>query len=128
RETTHRPPRSGTQQDAFVLHAEILEMHNKPSMPIGERAEDAFGALPEFVDRGNRTRVLVNVGREDIDVDGIVPRDPRLVVLGASSGYLVLDASVAASDIHVGDVLDFSLNYGALLAAMTSAYVEKRCL
>jgi predicted amino acid racemase len=28
--------------------------------------------------------------------------------------------------MHVGDELGFSVNYSALLAAMTSAYVKKR--
>ena len=71
-------------------------------------------------------RALLNVGREDVDVSGIMPLDPRVTVLGASSGYLVVDVTDAANDIHVGDELRFSVNYAALLAAMTSEYVKKR--
>lgn len=40
----------------------------------------------------------------------------------APSGYLIVDVT---GSIRVGDTLSFSLNYAALLRAMTSAYVKK---
>jgi len=125
RETVHRSPWPDTSQDAFVLHAEILELRNKPSLPVGTRSEDAFGRQPQFEDRGVISRALLNVGREDIDVEGITPVDARFRILGASSDYLAVDVSAASDDIHVGDQLAFSLNYSALLAAMSSEYVKK---
>ena len=128
RETTQHRPWPGTWQDAFILYAEVLELKRKPSMPQGERGEDAFGRRPRFEDRGEMLRVLLNVGREDVDVSGITPLDRRLTVLGASSGYLVVDATPAEGDIQVGDTLTFSLNYSALLTAMTSEYVSKHVL
>jgi predicted amino acid racemase len=126
RETTHRRPWSGTFQDAFELRAEILELCRKPSRPRGERGEDAFGHQTAAADRGSMLRALVNVGREDLDLEGTRPLDRRLRILGASSGYLALDATEAEGELRVGDVLGFSLNYGALLAAMTSEYVLKQ--
>lgn len=125
RETTHRKPWPDTYQDAFVLHAEVLELKKKPSIPLGERSEDAFGKRPQFEERGEMLRALINVGREDIDIEGITPQDPRAVILGASSGYLIVDVTEAASSIRVGDTLSFLMNYAALLAAMTSGYVKK---
>ena len=118
RETIHRKPWPGTFQDAFVLHAEILELRKKPSLPVGERCEDAFGKHPAFEDRGEVLRALLNVGREDVDVGGITPIDARIMILGGSSDYLVADVSGAAG-VRVGDELAFSVTYGALLAAMT---------
>jgi predicted amino acid racemase len=126
RETTHRQPWPGTFQDAFVLHAEVLELKQKPSVPVGARSEDAFGHLAALENHGVMTRALVNVGREEVDFAGITPRDSRLTILGASSSYLVVDMTAAAGCYRVGDALTFSLNYGALLTAMTSEYVEKR--
>ncbi len=126
RETVHRKPWPGTDQDACTLYAEVLEMKAKPSQPVGTRGEDAFGHVPEFAARGLRQRALLNVGREDIDVHGITPRDPRIEVLGASSGYLVVDVGDVAAGVRVGDELAFDLNYSALLRAMTSVYVKKR--
>lgn len=128
RETVHRRTWPDTFQDAFVLHAEVLELKRKPSVPIGERGEDAFGELPAFEDRGEVDRALLNVGREDIDVEGVRPCEPSFEVLGASSGYLILDVTSAAGRIRVGDELIFSVNYGALVSIMTSEYVEKRLL
>jgi len=125
RETTHRKPWPDTFQDAFVLEAEVLELKKKPSVPLGSRSEDAFGQRPEFEQRGEVLRALLNVGREDIDVEGLTPQDPGAVILGGSSGYLVVDVSAVAGNIRIGDTLAFSLNYAALLAAMTSAYVYK---
>jgi predicted amino acid racemase len=128
RETTHRQPWPGTFQDAFSLHAEILELKRKPSAPVGERAEDAFGHWTRFENRGAIERALVNIGREEVSIEGIAPQDQRLKILGASSSYLVLDMSAAAGAFQVGDELTFSLNYGALLTAMTSEHVKKRPL
>jgi predicted amino acid racemase len=126
RETVHRRPWPGTRQDAFVLRAEVLERKVKPSVPIGKITEDAFGRRPVVEDRGERVRALLNVGREDVDVAGLTPLDPGVVVLGASSGYLIVDVTDAGTRIEVGDELAFHPNYGALLAAMTSPYVKKR--
>jgi predicted amino acid racemase len=126
RETMRRRPWPGTFQDAFVLRAEVIERKRKPSLPIGERSEDTFGELPAFEDRGDRQRALLNVGREDVHVEGLVPLDPDIAILGASSGYLVVDVTEASSDVEVGAELAFSLEYGALLRAMTSEYVKKR--
>ncbi len=125
-ETTHRRAWPDTFQDAFQLHAEILELKRKPSLPQGELAEDAFGHQTSFIDNGERLRALLNVGREDVDIAGLSPLDDRLKILGGSSGYLVLDVTAAAGELHVGDDITFALNYSALLAVMTSEYVEKR--
>ncbi len=125
RETTQRKPWPDTFQDAFVIHAEVLEVIRKPSQPMGERSEDAFGGLTSFEDRGDELRALLNLGRQDIDVGGIAPCEPGAVILGASSDYLVVDVSAATGTIRVGDELTFSPNYSALLSAMTSDYVQK---
>ena len=128
RETIHRNPWPDTFQDAFILHAEILELKKKPSYPPGERSEDAFGSLTEFEDKGNIVRALVNVGREDIDINGITPLDSHIDILGGSSGYLVLDVNAVQEKLSVGDEISFTLNYSALLTAMTSEYVKKYTL
>jgi predicted amino acid racemase len=126
RETIHRSALAGTFQDAFVLTAEVIEVKRKPSLPLGERGEDAFGRRPQAVDRGLTDRAIVNVGRADVDVDNLRTCDPRLAILGASSDQLLVDVTAASGAIRVGDTLSFVPGYGALLAAMISPYVEKR--
>jgi predicted amino acid racemase len=126
RETAAREPWPGTAQDAFELRAEVVELQCKPSLPEGPRTADAFGRYRSFEDRGPRQRALLDVGREDVDVEGLRPLDPHVEVVGASSDYLVVDVTEAGGAIRVGDALRFGLSYGALLAAMDSEYVEKR--
>ncbi|WP_455210300.1 alanine racemase, partial [Kaarinaea lacus] len=60
RETVHRNPWPGTHQDAFVLHAEVIELNEKPSIPLGERSQDAFGNIPSFKNLGLLKRALLN--------------------------------------------------------------------
>ncbi len=104
---------------------EVIELETKPSIPIGDRGQDAFGNTVDFVDRGIRKRALLNLGRQDVVVDGLEPEDGGIIVLGGSSDHLVLDVSDAQSDLKVGDEIAFYPTYGALLAASTSPYVEK---
>lgn len=126
RETLHRKPWPNTYQDAFMLHGEVLEQKHKPSAPAGKRSQDAFGEQPMFDDKGLRNRILVNVGREDMDIHGISPLDTKLTIVGASSGYLVVDATDSEKQYEVGDEISLAVNYSALLTAMTSEYVKKR--
>jgi predicted amino acid racemase len=125
RETTRRRPWPGTCQDAMVLHAEVLECRRKRP-GSGERGQDAFGAPGAAQPSGDRLRALVNLGREDVDEKGLTPLEEGVHILGASSGYLVLDVTDADA-VRVGAELTFAPGYGALLRAMTSEYVEKRC-
>ena len=125
RNVLDRSPWPGTRQDTLKVVAEIIELEEKPSIPIGETGQDAFGNEPEFVDRGIRKRALLNLGRQDVVIEGLEPIDPGIIVLGGSSDHLVLDVSDAQSDLRVGDEVAFYPGYGATLAAATSDYVEK---
>jgi len=125
RNVIDRSPWQGTRQDAFIAVAEVVESHRKPSIPIGNRGQDAFGGEQEFIDRGVRRRVICNLGRQDVAVDGITPLDEKIIVLGGSSDHLILDVEEAKKPIEVGDEIAFYPGYGALLALSTSPYVHK---
>lgn len=124
-ETAYGARIEGTYSDVFTYMAEIIELKEKPSVPIGETGVDAFGEKPVFTDRGIRKRAILASGRQDIKPDGIRPRDKDVIVLGASSDHLILDVSDCKRDYRVGDVLEFDMTYGAMLAAFTSEYVTK---
>ncbi len=49
------------------MHAEVLELKRKPSVPVGRRSQDAFGELRVAEDRGKRDRALLNVGRDEFE-------------------------------------------------------------
>ncbi len=120
-----RSPWPGARQDAFRVVGEVVELERKPSVPIGERGQDAFGGTPEFVDRGIRRRAICNLGRQDVVVDNLTPEDPGIIVLGGSSDHLILDVEDAQQAVTLGAEIAFTPGYGALLAASTSAYVQK---
>jgi len=120
-----RTPWPGTRQDTMRIVAEIVEVEYKPSVPVGNRGQDAFGGFTDFIDRGIRKRAICNIGRQDVVVDGIQPEDPGVIVLGGSSDHLVLDVEDAHKALMVGDEVVFYPSYGALLAATTSPYVQK---
>ena len=125
RNVIDRSPWPGTRQDTFKLVAEVVEVERKPSMPIGDRGQDAFGGLPEFEDRGVHLRAICNLGRQDVAIDGIEPLMKGVSVLGGSSDHLILDVEDAVENVRVGDELEFWPGYGALLALSTSPYVQK---
>jgi predicted amino acid racemase len=108
------------------VSAPVIECLVKPSMPRGTSAQDAFGGRPVFLDRGDRRRAILAMGRQDTVPEGLTPIDERVVVLGASSDHLVVDVHDLPEPPRLGDEIAFVPNYAATLAAFTSPYVEKR--
>ena len=118
-------PIDGLYYDSFKLIVEVIEIKNKPSLPIGEIGLDAFGNKPVFEDNGIRKRAICAIGKQDIDPKNIIPYDKSIVILGASSDHLILDVTEAKSNYSIGDKIEFNVSYGGCLAAMTSEYVYK---
>ena len=127
-ETAYGKRIEGTANDAFVLQAEIIELKEKPSLPTGEIGRDAFGKEPSFIDRGVRKRAICAIGKQDVDKDSLSPRDEDIIILGASSDHLILDVSDSENLYKVGDIVDFTLDYGGILSTMTSEYVKKEII
>ena len=129
-EPLHRTPIPGLHTDAFTLTAEVIEVADKPAQPWGTRAQTAFGETPDPAGTGTGTRTrtgtirqaIVALGRQDVDLDGLIP-PVGITVLGMSSDHLVLN--VGDHPVSVGDELSFGVAYGALLRAMTSPFVTK---
>ncbi|WP_038051014.1 MULTISPECIES: lysine racemase [unclassified Thermotoga] len=111
-------------QNTFLIEAEVIEVKEKPSVPLGKRGLDVFGRKVDFVDRGIRKRAICALGEQDIDSRGLIPVDKGVEVLHASSDHIVLDVT-DFGDVKVGDVFRFRMTYSCLLKAMTSPFVEK---
>lgn len=121
REPLHRRPLPDLYLDAFTLVAEVIESQVKPSRPWGTFAQDAAGHTTDRpVDRGDETRAIVALGRQDTDPTGLVP-PTGTTIRGASSDHLVVTSQ---TPYHVGDEVRFGLDYGALVRAMTSPHVD----
>ena len=125
RNVIDRSPWPGTRQDTFILKAEVIEAETKPSKPIGTIGQDAFGNVPEFVDKGLRNRIICNLGRQDVTPDGLTPLDEGVEILGASSDHLIVDVTDCKRTFEVGDEIAFYPSYGALLSLITSEYIFK---
>ncbi|MDO4571869.1 MAG: alanine/ornithine racemase family PLP-dependent enzyme [Clostridia bacterium] len=111
--------------DVFTLSAELIEIQRKPSRPIGRIGANAFGERTAFRDEGEQLRGILALGRQDTRAEGLTPLDADVRVLGASSDHLIVDLSRTKKGYRVGDILSFTPDYGALLGAYTSPYVEK---
>ena len=115
----------GTTGDALVLEAQIVELKEKPSLPIGEVGVDAFGQKPYYEDRGIINRAIIAIGKQDTDIDSMEPLDPDVEILGGSSDHIILDVTKSSKGYKVGDIVQFVVGYGGMLKTATSPYVEK---
>jgi predicted amino acid racemase len=115
---------NGLYGDAFTLSTRLIEVQRKPSVPIGESGANAFGEHPTFESLGDQIRGICKIGRQDTVADGLTPRDGDIKIIGASSDHLIVDLT-RAKQYRVGDVLEFTPDYGALLRAYTSSYVAR---
>lgn len=114
-----------TYSDAFKLYVEIIEIKHKPSLPIGEIGLDAFGKKPTFIDKGIRKRAILGIGKQDMSLDNIKPKDSQIDIIGGSSDHLIVDITSCEREYDIGDVIEFDLHYVGVLRAMTSDYVYK---
>ncbi|HHT17666.1 MAG TPA: alanine/ornithine racemase family PLP-dependent enzyme [Papillibacter sp.] len=125
-DTTHGREIHWLHQDAFLLCSEVIELKTKPSVPIGETGQDAFGNKPTFVDKGMRKRAILALGKQDVTFEGLIPIDPNMVILGGSSDHMIVDVDDCKEQIKVGDMITFRLNYQGLLTSCSSKYIRKK--
>ena len=103
-------------QDIFRLKAEVIELKNKPSYPVGTITVDAFGHTPEYIDRGMRKRALLAMGKVDYGDPGeLLPMEKGIEVLGASSDHTIIDVEDAERDYKVGDIMTFDVCYATVV-------------
>lgn len=128
RETAYGADIEIMNQDVFRLECQIVELKEKPSLPIGEIGVDAFGVKPSYEDKGLMKRAIAAIGQQDTDTSSLTPLDSKIGILGASSDHLLLDVTNSKKQYRPGDIVSFSVGYGALLKAFTSEYVNKNII
>jgi len=122
REAIHRNKIPNLYIDAFTLICEVIESKLKPSLPYGNKCQNAFGYKPEFTDIEAINRIIVGIGEQDVDTKAIKPRI-KADIIGASSDHLILHTE--SNNIEVGSEIQFDIKYSALLRLSTSPYVKK---
>ncbi|MDN4164735.1 alanine/ornithine racemase family PLP-dependent enzyme [Cytophagales bacterium LB-30] len=118
----------GMHADVFELHAEIIEITEKPTVPIGELAANPQGELMEIDPNefGKMSyRAILDIGLLDIDPKYLISDYPFDIV-GASSDMLVLDLGKNETGYKVGGTIPFHMKYMGALSLMNSNYIEKR--
>lgn len=116
---------SHMHQDVFRIQAEVLEVRDKPTRPIGKVLYDAFGQQPEYEDRGIRRRALLGIGKVDYAYETqLIPTDSGIEILGASSDHTILDVEDSTKKYQVGDIVEFQMFYGPLVYVTKSQEVN----
>lgn len=125
RETLHRKAITNLHTDAITLTAEVIESKLKPTKPLGNIGQTAFGAKTAANNRGTTRQAILAIGIQDVDPEGL-QEETGVKICGASSDHLMIEST--NDNIAVGSEVTFQPNYAALLRIMTSPFVEKRLL
>jgi ornithine racemase len=119
----------GLVNGLFRLHAEIIELTEKPIVPVGEIGMNVAGEKLKFdsKDFGKKAyRAILDIGLLDINIENIEPVDSQINICGASSDMIVIDLGTRKPKYKVGDLIEFRLNYMGALHIMNSNYIDKK--
>lgn len=107
---------SDMYQDVFRLRAQVIEVKNKPTHPVGTLAVDAFGHTPVYVDRGIRRRALLGMGKIDYGFyEELLPAEEGIEIVGAASDHTIVDVEDAVRDFKIGDIMTFDVCYANMV-------------
>ncbi|HAQ69965.1 MAG TPA: amino-acid racemase [Flavobacteriales bacterium] len=118
----------GMYDDVIMLYAEVIELIEKPKVPMGEMDANPSGEIFEIneEDYGKTSyRAILDLGLLDISPEFLMPEHEGIEITGASSDMLVLDLG-DKSRYKVGDLVPFKIKYMGALALMNSDYIEKK--
>ena len=122
-------PLKNMHPDTFKLYCEIIELEEKPIVPIGEMGTNVEGHEYDFNDEEvgkTSCRAIIDLGLLDVDHSHLQPTDESVSFVGASSDMLVMDLGKNRKDYKVGDLLEFKMDYMGTLRAINSKYIEKK--
>jgi predicted amino acid racemase len=126
----HNTTLTKMNHDVFRLYAEIIELIEKPMIPMGEMGTNVEGDSPEFDQSllGETSyRAIIDLGLLDVDSEHIFPVDKEIKFAGASSDMIVVDLGDNKKKYKVGDLIEFTMDYMGTLRIINSRYVEKQC-
>jgi ornithine racemase len=119
----------GMKQDVFKFFAEVIELTEKPKVPIGQMGTNVAGETPEINenDYGKKSyRAILDIGLLDIDIKNLKPKKKNFEFSGASSDMIVLDIGTSSGKMKTGDLVEFTLDYMGALRILSSDYIDKK--
>lgn len=128
-EAFYNAPIENMETNVFTLYSEIIEMIEKPQVPMGEMGTNVDGHITEFDPENigkTSYRAIVDMGLLDIDVNHLTPVDPEVEIVGGSSDMIVIDLKENRKNYKVSDLLEFKMDYMGILRILNSKYIEKR--
>jgi ornithine racemase len=117
--------------DVFTLYAEIIELIEKPLVPMGEMGTNVEGHSFDFDESqiGKTSyRAIIDLGLLDVEEAHLAPVDKNTKFVGASSDMLVVDLGQNRNKLKTGDKLAFSLDYMGVLRIINSKYIDKEVI
>ncbi len=118
----------GMEVDLFQFYAQIIELKQKPGIPIGEMGTNLEGDTFEIEsDMSSQIscRAILDVGLLDVDRNHLNPKDPNVKVVGVSSDVTVVDLGKNSNSYKTGDFLEFKIDYTGILKILNSRYIDK---
>ena len=115
--------------DVFKLYAEIIELIEKPVVPMGEFGTNVESKSIKFDQKNigeTSYRAIIDIGLLDVELNHIELIDKDLEFAGASSDMIVIDLDKNRKKYKVGDLIEFKLDYMGTLRIMNSRYIEKK--
>lgn len=119
----------GMSDRVLELFTQIIELSEKPKVPMGELGVNPQGETTEISeeDYGKTSyRAIIDIGVLDIQPNYLIPVDDNITITDASSDMLVLDVGSNPKGYKVGDMIRFKLKYMGALGLMSSDYIEKK--
>ncbi len=115
--------------DVFALYSQIIELNEKPVVPIGEMGTNVEGESYDFDQSkiGETSyRAIIDLGLLDADTDHLEFADKSLKFAGASSDMIVIDLGDNKKNYKVGDLIKIKMDYMGALRIINSKYIEKK--
>ena len=117
----------GMRDDVFELYAQVIELQEKPMVPMGELGVNPSGEMADIDESlyGQTSyRAIIDVGLLDVKPDYLITNHKGAELVGASSDMLVVDIGQNESDLKVGDMLRFNMAYMGALSLLNSNYID----
>ncbi len=120
----------GMHDSVFKLFAEIIEITEKPDVPVGELGENVAGNIGTADGRtdlnNSSLRAILDIGLLDMQPQYLEAVDPHITIFDASSDMLVIDITNSATKYNVGDLVTFKIKYMGALYLLNSDYIGKQ--
>jgi len=115
----------GMREDTMFLTAEIVEVHERDSLPKGMSTKNWAGDSVVRVDKGRRIQAILALGSQDVgDASLLLHMDCGIEIVGCSSDHTIVDVTDSAKQWRSGDTLTFKVRYANMRYAFTGKHVQ----